>query len=86
MTEGNPELLKKLGTVIYLKADNETLVKRLSNDKARPLLRNVNIKERVETMLAVRGPVYEACADVVLQADRMSFYGIICQIEKILRV
>ena len=85
MTEGNPELLKELGTVIYLKADNETLVKRLSNDKARPLLRNVNLKERVETMLAIRGPVYEACADMVLQADRMSFYEIICQIEKILR-
>ena len=85
MTEGNPELLKELGTVIYLKAENETLVKRLSNDKVRPLLRNVNLKEKVETMLAIRGPVYEACADVLLQADRMSFYEIICQIEKILR-
>ena len=85
MTEGNPELLKELGTVIYLKAENETLVKRLSNDRARPLLKNVNLQEKVETMLAIRGPVYEACADVVLQADKMSFYQIICRIEKILK-
>lgn len=85
MKEGNPELLKELGTVIYLKVENETLVNRLSNDKARPLLRNVNLKERVETMLAIRGPVYEACADVILQADKMSFYEIICRIEKILK-
>lgn len=85
MTEGNPELLKELGTIIYLKVENETLVQRLSNDKVRPLLRNVNLKEKVDTMLAIRGPVYEACADVILQADRMSFYEIICRIEKILR-
>lgn len=85
MTEGNPELLKKLGTVIYLKAENETLVKRLSNDRVRPLLRNVNLKEKVETMLKIRGPVYEACADVILQADKMSFYEIICRMEKLLR-
>lgn len=86
MKEGNAELLKELGTVIYLKADVETLVKRLSNDKVRPLLKNVNLKEKIETMLSVRGPVYEDCADLVLQTDNMSFYEIICQIEKILRV
>ena len=85
MTEGNPELLKELGTVIYLQAESETLLQRLSNDKVRPLLKNVNLKEKIDTMLKIRGPVYEACADVVLQADKMSFYEIICQIEKILR-
>lgn len=85
MTEGNPGLLKELGTVIYLKAETETLHQRLSNDNVRPLLKNTNLKEKIETMLAIRGPVYEACADVVLQVDNMSFYEIICCIEKILK-
>ena len=85
MTEGNPRLLKELGTVIYLKAEKETLVQRLSNDKVRPLLKNVNLDEKVDTMLKIRGPVYEACADEILQADEMSFYEIISRIEKILR-
>lgn len=85
MAEENRSLLKELGTVIYLKAENETLIRRLSNDKVRPLLKNVNIKEKVETMLTIRGPVYEACADVILQADRMSFYEIICRVETILK-
>ena len=84
MKEGNPELLKKLGTVIYLKVETETLVKRLSGDKNRPLLQNGDLREKIETMLAIRGPVYEACADVVLQTDNMSFYEIICRIEKLL--
>lgn len=84
MKEGNAKLLKELGTVIYLKAETDTLVNRLSGDKARPLIKNGDLREKIETMLAVRGPVYEACADVVLQTDGMSFYEIICRIEKIL--
>ena len=85
MKEGNAELLKELGTVIYLKAETDTLMKRLSGDTARPLLKNGDLREKIETMLAIRGPVYEACADLVLQTDNMSFYEIICQIEKLLK-
>ena len=85
MREDNPELLKELGTVIYLKPTIDTLVTRLSGDKTRPLLQNVNIREKVETMLAVRGPVYEAVADVVLETDGMSFYQIICKIENLVK-
>ena len=84
MKEGNAELLKKLGTVIYLKAETDTLVKRLTGNTTRPLLQNGDLREKIETMLAVRGPVYEACADVVLQTDNMSFYEIICNIERLL--
>ncbi|MBQ7864260.1 MAG: shikimate kinase [Lachnospiraceae bacterium] len=85
MKEGNAELLKELGTVIYLKAGTDTLLKRLSGDTARPLLKNGDLREKIETMLAIRGPVYEATADLVLQTDNMSFYEIICQIEKLLK-
>ena len=85
MREENAALLKELGTVIYLKPTIDTLVTRLSGDKTRPLLQNVNIREKVETMLAVRGPVYEAVADVVLETDGMSFYQIICKIENLVK-
>ncbi|MBR6642338.1 MAG: shikimate kinase [Lachnospiraceae bacterium] len=85
MKEENAALLKELGTVIYLKAETDTLFHRLSGDNARPLLKNGDLREKIETMLAIRGPVYEACADVVLQTDHMSFYEIICQIEKLLK-
>lgn len=84
MREGNAELLRELGTVLYLKAETDTLVKRLSGDTARPLLQNGDLREKIETMLAIRGPVYESCADVILQTDNMSFYEIICNIEKLL--
>ena len=86
MREGNAELLKELGTVIYLKAETDTLLKRLTGDTSRPLLQNGDLREKIETMLAIRGPVYEKTADVVLQTDNMSFYEIICQIENILKL
>lgn len=86
MKEENAGLLKQLGTVIYLKAETDTLLNRLSGDTARPLLQEGDLREKIETMLAVRGPVYERCADVVLQTDTMSFYEIICEIEKLLKV
>lgn len=84
MREGNDKLLKELGTVIYLKAETETLMKRLSGDTARPLLQNGDLREKIDTMLAIRGPVYERVADVILETDNMSFYEIICRIEKLL--
>jgi shikimate kinase len=86
MKEGNAELLRELGTVIYLKAKTDTLLRRLSGDHVRPLLKNGDLREKIETMLSVRGPVYEACADLILQTDNMSFYEIICHIEKLLKV
>lgn len=85
MTAGNAELLKELGTVIYLKADTETLVKRLCGDTTRPLLKEGDLRTKIDTMLTVRGPVYEATADCILVTDAMSFYEIICQLEKIVK-
>ncbi len=85
MREGNAELLKKLGTVIYLKAETETLMKRLSGDTNRPLLKEGDLRTKIDTMLAVRGPVYEKTADVIMQTDDMSFYEIICWIEKLIK-
>ena len=83
MTTGNAELLKELGTVIYLKADTETLVKRLRGDTTRPLLKEGDLRTKIDTMLSVRGPVYEAAADRILVTDTMSFYEIICQLEQL---
>jgi len=85
MREENRSLLKELGTVVYLKPSNDTLVARLTGDKARPLLQNADVREKVETMLAIRGPVYEAVADVIIETDGMSFYQIICRLENLVK-
>ncbi|MBQ9118546.1 MAG: shikimate kinase [Lachnospiraceae bacterium] len=82
LREENAELLKKLGTVIYLKASKETTLKRLHGDTTRPLLAGGDVEEKVERLLEQRIPLYTAAADLIITTDEKSFYEIINEIEK----
>lgn len=73
MRKENHPLLKELGKVFYLRVSPETVYERLKNDTTRPLLQVENPKERIRTLLLDRGPVYEACADVIIDASELSF-------------
>lgn len=81
----NAEILKELGIVVYLKCTVEMLLERLTGDKMRPLLAEGNLEEKIKTMLAERGPIYESVADVVIETNGKSFYETICCLEKILK-
>lgn len=70
ITPGNDELLKKLGVIIYLKASKETIVKRLQGDDTRPLLAG-GLSEKAEKLLEYRAPIYERCADILIDTDDM---------------
>lgn len=70
--EENRALLKKLGTVFFLKAAADTILERVKNDTERPLLRNPDRRKKIEEMLAQRTPAYEAAADYVIDADYKS--------------
>ena len=72
MTEANRPLLKKTGTVIYLRAEADTLYKRVGSDTGRPLLNTDDRLKKIEQMLKVRGPVYEKVADHIIDTDGMS--------------
>lgn len=73
LKEENHRLLKELGRVFYLKASPETVYERLKNDTTRPLLQVKDPKERIRTLLFEREPVYEACADVIVDVSGKSF-------------
>ncbi len=59
----NLPLLHKLGWVVLLKADPDEIFRRVAHNNRRPLLQVENPRERVETMLAERQPLYEQAAD-----------------------
>ena len=80
ITEGNDQLLKRLGHVIYLKASKETLMKRLQGDTSRPLLAGENVEERVHNLLKQRTPIYEKAAHFSVTTDNKKFYEIIDEI------
>lgn len=79
LREENRKLLKKLGKVIYLSVKPDTVYDRLKDDDTRPLLRGDanTVKDKINSMLEFRGPIYESCADVVVETDNLSIEEII---------
>jgi shikimate kinase len=75
LREENRNLLKRHGFVAWLTADPATLLARIQADPAtaerRPALAGGGLAE-VETLLAVREPLYRACADVIIQIAGLS--------------
>ncbi|WP_051209520.1 shikimate kinase [Butyrivibrio sp. WCD3002] len=69
LREKNRELLKKIGTVVYLKATPETVYKRVKRDTSRPLLNTEDKLARIRELLDSRREIYESAADVVVSTD-----------------
>lgn len=82
MKKENHALLKNLGTVFYLKASPEVIYERVRTDEGRPLLQVEDPKERIRTLLSRRAPIYEACADKVIEVSDKTFDEILKQIEE----
>lgn len=78
----NRELLRQLGTVIYLRVRPETVYERLKGDNTRPLLQCENPLERIRELLDDRSGAYEACADIVLDVDEMDMDEIMDAIQE----
>lgn len=62
--EENRQLLRELGLVVWLDAEEETLFERVSQNRKRPLLHTPNPRATIAQLLADRRPLYEAVAHV----------------------
>lgn len=67
----NRRLLKRLGTVVYLRVRPETVYERLRNDTERPLLQCEDPLGRIRELLEERRECYESCADLVIDGDEL---------------
>lgn len=65
----NAELLQKLGFVVYLRVQKETVLERLEGDTTRPLLACDNPAQKVQELLEFRDPIYEVGAHLVVDVD-----------------
>ena len=69
----NIESLKKNGTVFWLTATVETLVKRIGSDNQRPSLTGTkSFVDEIQDVLQERIPKYQAAADHVIATDNRS--------------
>ncbi len=66
----NQQLLKQRGYIIFLDTSINQQMQRLRRDKKRPLLQTENPRERLESLLAERRPIYLDLADLAVKTDR----------------
>lgn len=78
----NRELLRRLGTVVYLKPSPETVYKRLKGDTKRPLLQCTDPLARIRELMTKRAEAYAAAADITVDVDDKTFEEIIKEIEE----
>jgi shikimate kinase len=79
--------LERNGLIIYLKADQQTLLKRMDDDPGtntrRPTLTGKGTLEEIEEIISVREPFYEKASDI--QIDTSTF-DIEAVIERVLAI
>ena len=82
----NRRLLKRLGTVIWLRIRPETVYERLEGDATRPLLQCEDPLNRIRELIALRDEAYAACADIVVDVDGLDTEKIINNIMEELKM
>ncbi len=82
IAEENRKLLRKIGTVFYLRAKPGTLENRLKGDTSRPLLAGGDLRNRIDTLLKQRGKIYLDAADIIIDTDDKQLGDVINEITK----
>jgi shikimate kinase len=72
LREKNLDLLKRLGAVVWLQADEATLFKRASRTGNRPLLRHKNPRNAFAQMLEARLPLYAKVSDIRVDTSALT--------------
>ncbi len=66
--EKNRDILKKLGTVLYLNVPKEELKKRMNKNKLPAFLEESNSDDSFEEVYKFRKPIYELLADEIIES------------------
>lgn len=65
----NRERLQERGLVIYLRTSVNQQLERTKHTQHRPLLRNVDVEQRLRDLFTVRQPLYEELARLIVNTD-----------------
>lgn len=77
----NRQRLRNERLVIYLDVEFETQLERVSRDSRRPLLQNVDIRQKLIEQRKVRVPLYESVSDLHLVSETLSFRDVEQQVR-----
>lgn len=66
----NVEVIKKSGDIVFLDVPLEVILKRLINDRSRPLLAGEGREEAARNLYGKRLPLYRAAADIIVDGAK----------------
>jgi shikimate kinase len=72
LSEENREMLRRSGTVIYLRATIDDLWRRTRHDKNRPLLQTQDPRTKLTELYAQRDPLYRETAHIIVESGKRS--------------
>jgi shikimate kinase len=67
LKEENVEILKRIGTVVFLHTTYDSLLKNLQDDTKRPLLQRDDAQDVIKNLLNKREPIYFNAASMIIQ-------------------
>jgi shikimate kinase len=70
LRQKNQQLLKQKGYIVFLDTTVNQQMQRLQRDKKRPLLQTENPRQRLESLLLERRPIYLDLADLAVKTDK----------------
>lgn len=77
----NQEILRRLGTVVFLRVTRDTVLERLAGDNTRPLLQGKEKEKKIDELLAYRNPIYEQVAHLIIDVDGKTKQQIVDEIH-----
>ena len=80
LDEGNRNLLRQRGVVVYLRATAEQLYQRTAKDRNRPLLQTENPRAKIEELVVAREPLYQDVADITVDTGSGSVHSVVKRI------
>jgi shikimate kinase len=68
----NRQRLEANGLVVYLRCSVNRQLERTMRDSNRPLLNRDHPREKLESLMNIRSPLYQSCADIVVDTGNLS--------------
>jgi len=82
LSEENRRFLKERGHVVYLRAPLDLLVARTTRDRHRPLLANADPRQRLQSLLQEREPLYREAADLIIDTGHRTVRQVVSLIRQ----
>jgi shikimate kinase len=78
-------ILRSIGPVVWLTADEDAIWERVSRNRNRPLLQTADPRATIHDLMQVRYPLYREAADIIVETSILTHQEVATRILLALR-